>query len=64
MQLANPLDESTFTNANSKYYGPIKSRFSNIPDYKWEKIFGHKWMSFVWQTYRTKRKWVMLRTLP
>lgn len=58
--LADPMDDTTWDNSNSIYHSKLTSRYSHIPEHKWEKIFGYKWMSYVWQ--KDRKRWIMLPT--
>lgn len=42
MQLADPLDDTTWNNDNIILHSPIRSTFEGISQAKWDKIFGHK----------------------
>ena len=58
MQLANPLDDTTWDNDNTVYKNQWTFTY-DVSQSKWDKIFGHKWMSFVWKSSRPK--WIVLR---
>ena len=57
--LADPLDDSTWTNKNMIYHGSIKSMYSNIPEDKWNKIFGVKLKIKVHSRWQTRVVYIL-----
>ena len=65
MQLADPMDDSTFTNENSVMSNwQVRIAGYNTTQEKWDKIFGKPRKRFEVQIVRkaTSTRWIVLRS--
>ena len=56
MELADPMNPDTYNEENTIYVNnTIRSALASIPEDRWHKAFGYKWMSFVWKANCAQR---------